>query len=126
MDLPSMDDYLMGREKKYPLTPEILANAKKTLQVTQDLLIAFKEYRRISSGYRPAAINQQFKDAAPHSNHITCQACDLEDIDGRLNQFLKDNPQLMESLGIWCERRRGGWQHIQIVPPKSQRRWFYP
>jgi hypothetical protein len=126
MDLPGLDDYLMGREKLYPLTPLLMENAEKTLRAVQDLLISFGQYRRISSGYRPKEINSHVREAKPGSHHITCQAADLEDIDGKLNQFCKLNPETLKNLGLYCEERRGGWQHVQIVPPPSGKRWFFP
>jgi hypothetical protein len=126
MDLPSMDDYLMGRQIQYPISEELELNAKKTLAAVQDLLMAFGSYRRITSGYRPKPINDRIEGAAPHSKHITCQACDLEDIDQKLYLFCKDNGLLLKALGLWCEERRGGWLHVQIVPPPSGKRWFNP
>ncbi len=126
MDLPDMNDFLMGREKEYPLSGELLFNARKTLEKVQELLSHFGEYRRISSGYRPPAINAQVANAKKDSKHQTCQACDLEDIDGKLNQYCKDNETLLEILCLWCEERQGGWQHIQTIPPRSGKRWFNP
>jgi hypothetical protein len=41
-----------------------------------------------------------------------------------------EHPELLESIGLWCEERQGNWQHLQCLPFGSykpgQTRWFNP
>lgn len=124
----TVNDYLMGRELKYPVTFEIMLNAIETVDKVNKLLEEFKQDRAVTSGYRPAAINSTVKNAAPNSKHMTCQACDLEDKDGKLDKFCMENQDVLARIGLWLEHPSStiGWCHVQIVPPKSGNRVFYP
>lgn len=116
----------MGRTTLDQLSSELQANAQLTVTRANDLLAHFGSYRSCTSGYRSKADQMRINPSAIHSNHLTCSAVDLEDEDGKLNKFCKDNQNLLETIGLWCEERQGNWQHIQIVPPKSGHRFFFP
>jgi LAS superfamily LD-carboxypeptidase LdcB len=51
-----------------------------------------------------------------HSKHLVGLAVDIADSDGSLNQWCKDNVELLRDIGIWLENRQGGWQHFQVAP----------
>jgi hypothetical protein len=56
------------------------------------------------------------------------QAVDIEDNDGLLDAFCKQNIGLLEQLELWLEDDAAtpSWCHIQCVPPRSGRRFFIP
>jgi hypothetical protein len=121
-------DYLMGREVEYPITPEMALDAEDLVSRVNRVLHEFGEDRVVTSGYRPPKINAQVHGAAPKSNHTICRACDLEDKDGRLDQFCLDNLALLEEIGLWLESpiHTDSWCHVQKVPPHSGNRVFLP
>lgn len=124
----TLPQYLVGRDKAYPLTEELLTNARETVAKANDLLLLFGEDRAVTSGYRPPAVNAKTPGAAKRSKHMTCQAIDLEDADGDLDEWCMNNQQRLVELGLWQEHPAAtkGWCHLQIVPPKSGNRVYYP
>ena len=124
----TMRDYLMGRDLKYTLTPDLEGNAEETVAKINELLPAFGENRKVRSGWRPPEINQATPNAAPKSKHMTCEACDLDDPEGDLDEWAMANPDVLQQIGLWQEHPAStkSWAHFQIVPPKSGNRVFYP
>ena len=126
----TLPDYLMGREILNPgeLTPEIMENAAETVRRANKLLTEFGEERKVSSGWRPAAINAATPGAALKSKHMTGQAIDLADPEGDLDEWCMDHPEVLENIGLFQEHPSAtkNWCHVQIVPPKSGKRIFYP
>jgi hypothetical protein len=128
-----LSDYYMGRDVAYAseLTDTLRANAQITVDRVNALLAKFGAEREVTSGWRPALVNATTPGAAQHSKHMTCQACDLEDHDGNLDDWALDNP-ILDLIGLWQEfpGSTKGWFHCQIVPYASwvpgKRRWFYP
>lgn len=134
-------DYLMNRDQLYPneLTTEILKNIEQTCRKVNSLLavmeaegVSLEIHPQtlciISSGWRPPQINGQMKGAAPKSKHMTGEAVDLYDPEGSLDQFCLEKQDSLASLGLWMEHPLAtkGWCHLQIVPPRSGARVFYP
>ena len=121
----TLDQYLMGR--KEGLTPDLLKNAQDTINKVNRLLQLFGSTRKVTSGYRPAAINAAV-GGAKRSKHMLCKACDLEDRDGKLDAWCYDNQPKLAEIGLWLEHPSAtpGWCHIQTVPPKSGVRVFRP
>lgn len=121
----TVDDYLMGR--KAGLTFELLANAIDTVEKVNLLLDAFGSDRKITSGYRPPAVNAAV-GGARKSNHMLCKACDLEDRDEQLDTWCMYNLKKLEEIGLWLEHPSAtkGWCHVQTVPPRSKNRIFKP
>jgi hypothetical protein len=122
----TVDDYLMNR--KSGLTFELLENAIDTVEKVNKLLDVFGSQRKVTSGYRPASVNAAIPNAAKKSNHMLCKACDLEDVDGKLDKWCMDNLHVLTEIGLWLEHPSATktWCHIQTVPPKSGKRVFYP
>lgn len=121
----TVDDYLMNR--KDGLTFELLSNAMDTVEKVNLLLEAFGEHRRVTSGYRPAYVNEKV-GGAKRSNHMLCKACDLADVGGKLDQWCMDNQDKLSEIGLWLEHPSAtvGWCHVQTVPPRSGNRVFKP
>ncbi len=130
----TLDDYWMGRDKKYPLTPEIVHNAKDLLHRVNLLLSVYYQLNpdadkvTVSSGWRPPEVNRKVPNAAPRSHHMTGRAIDLRDPEGELDEFFFERQDLLGQYGLWLEHpsatRR--WAHVQSVPPRSGKRVFYP
>lgn len=123
-------DYFMGRDYQYPteITADVIRAAAETVARANKLLEAFGEDRKINSGWRPKAINSSTPGAAQFSKHMTAEAIDLADPHGDLDQFCLDFPQVLEDIGLWQEHPAAtkGWCHVQITPPRSGNRVFYP
>jgi hypothetical protein len=123
-------DYYMGRDKlhRQELTRELRANARETLRRVNRLLRRAGLMCRISSGWRPTAINARVPGAAQGSKHLSCHAVDLEDRDGRIDAWCMANLAVLEELRLWLEHPDAtpGWCHLQTLPPRSGRRVFYP
>jgi hypothetical protein len=59
---------------------------------------------------------------------MTCQACDLYDPEGDIDEWALARPEVLARIGLWQEHPSAtkGWAHFQIIPPKSGNRVFYP
>lgn len=123
-------DYYMGRDRPYraELTRELRANARETVRRVNRLLRHAGLMRKVTSGWRPAAINAAVPGAAPGSRHLSCLAVDLEDGDGALDAWCMAHPEVLEEIGLWLEHPDAtpGWCHLQTQPPRSGRRVFHP
>lgn len=136
MGVITLADYWMGRDKTHAaeLTTEIVSNAQQTVERANLLLSRYKaatgdaEIRKVNSGWRPSAVNSQTTNAAPRSKHLLGQAVDLSDPEGDLDEWCLASPEVLQGIGLWQEHPSAtkGWCHLQIVPPKSGNRVFYP
>jgi len=139
----TMRDYWMGRDAKFQALfgTEIQANGMRTVALANELLeiaaaadvfptMSSSGFGVVNSGWRPAAINADTPGAARGSKHITAQAIDIDDDGGELdNWLLTDAGQAaLIKIGLWHEHPAStkGWAHLQIIPPGSGNRTFYP
>lgn len=127
----TLADYYMGRDQLYPdeLTDALRADAAETVRRVNRLLEKAKiEKPRVSSGWRPLAVNAKTQGAAKKSHHTLCRACDLADPKGDIGHWCLTNLKALEAIGLWLEHpsKTPTWCHLQIVPPKSGRRVFMP
>jgi hypothetical protein len=132
----TLTDYFMGRDRQYPdeLTDDIKKNATETVARANLLLSSYKamtkdeEIRKVNSGWRPSGVNSATLGAAPRSKHMLGQAIDISDPEGDLDEWCMDNPDILQSIGLWLEHPSAtkSWCHVQVVPPKSGKRVFYP
>lgn len=127
----TLEQYFGGHENSSAaaeLTDEKRANAATTVARANMLLDRFGEERTVNSGWRPAAYNAMVPNAALRSKHITCEAIDLFDPEGDLDSWCMDNKAVLAEIGLWLEHPAStkGWCHVQIVPPKSGNRVFFP
>lgn len=120
----------MGRDRDHAdeLTDDMRANASETVGKANALLERFGQERKVRSGWRPAAVNAATPNAAPRSKHMTCEAIDLDDPEGDLDEWALENPEVLQEIGLWQEHPSAtkSWAHFQIVPPRSGNRVFYP
>jgi hypothetical protein len=133
--------YYMGRDRTYgaELTGAYKISAGITIDRINALLLAAEadgivlhlhpvNKTLLSSGWRPAAVNKATPGAAIFSKHTTCQAGDVYDPVGDLDEWALARPQLLEKLELWQEHPSAtkGWAHFQTVAPRSGNRVFYP
>jgi uncharacterized protein YcbK (DUF882 family) len=125
----TLDDYLMGRDKKFPndFNDDILKNAKSIVAKASEVLSAFGEKRKVTSGWRPPTINKM-NNGAPKSQHMYGNAIDIEDGDGRLKKWCVTNIERLVELGLYMESPTAtpSWVHLQQVAPRSGNRIFVP
>lgn len=126
--------YLKGRERKFSaeFTPELSSNTDKIIARASELLSRFGEDRAVTSGWRPKSINSATPGASPTSQHIYCNAIDIEDSKKTLGQWCIVNIEVLVELGLYMEslltthNSDNPWVHLQDVPPKSGSRIFIP
>lgn len=123
-------DYYMGRDRlhRQELTRELRANARETLRRVNNLLRCAGMMCKVTSGWRPTAINAAVPGAARNSKHLFCIAVDLEDRNGALDAWCMAHLDTLEELGLWLEHPDAtpGWCHLQTQPPRSGSRVFNP
>lgn len=116
--------------RDFPVTAEIKANLETLLCKVNIIRAAYGKPMLVSSGLRDQALQQSLissgRSNAPKSKHLTGQAVDFVDSDGKLTSWCKEHPAVLEKAGLWCEEGTVGWVHVQSVPPKSGKRWFLP
>jgi hypothetical protein len=130
----TLQDYLMGRDKIEQPSEVLLRNAEETIYRANLLLSRYyqanpdAERVKVTSGYRPAVVNAKTLGAAPRSKHLTCEAVDLSDPEGELDEWCEANIKVLQDIGLWMESPGAtkGWTHLQIIGPKSGKRVFYP
>lgn len=117
-------DYLMGRDAQFPneLTPEILLNINILLEKVNALLWDLKiTEAKVSSGWRPAAVNANVANAAKKSHHMTGKAVDvLDDKNQSLANKIIMQPELLKKYELWLEDpvhtkgKNTNWVHLDI------------
>lgn len=137
-------EYFGGYRELYPLRlgPEIERQAFMTVELANKLLaqaatfgvaltrVSPRTRSLVTSGWRSPEINAATPGAAVNSRHMTGQAIDLYDPDADLDNWLMtgEGQAALVALGLWLEHPSAtkGWCHLQTVPPRSQKRVFYP
>ena len=121
--------------KKFKTDSTIDANLLVLLERINKIRTAWGKPMSVTSGLRDLADHKRiyhergiFDDKIPmHSQHLLGAAVDIDDPDGSLFNWCKDNVQLLEQVGLWCEEKDDQHRvHFQIFPPKSGHRFFYP
>lgn len=125
MRLITVQEYLMGRATLDDLTFDQASNMHGIVSVANQVLMDFGEFRKVNSGYRRPEDNAAI-GGAKKSAHMTCEAVDLEDKDGRLKAFLTE--EKLKHYGLYMESPDfcPSWAHIQTRATKSGARVFKP
>lgn len=122
----------MGRDATHAeeLTDAINRNAQVTVDKANRLLerAGRSDVDKVSSGWRPASVNDATANAARSSRHLTAEAVDLPDADRTLAEWCVDNLDVLGEIGLWMEDPRWTptWVHVQTVPPGSGKLVFIP
>lgn len=114
-------EVLMGRDKEYPLTKELEANLAVLLEKLNKFRQKYAKPMLVSSGYRPGKYNKA-AGGAKSSCHLTCEACDFKDSDGKLKEFIKKNPKVLEECDLYMEAPEDTptWVHLQTRATKNR------
>lgn len=109
----------MNRDKEFPLSPELEKNLEKLLIAVNKLRSAYGKPMYVSSGYRPGKYNKA-AGGANRSSHLTCEAVDFKDADGKLKAWI--TVKMLEDCGLYMEwpADTPTWMHVQIRPTKSR------
>lgn len=111
----SRDEILMGREKEYPLTEEMLSNLSTLLVRMNKLRLLYGKMMLVSSGYRPGHYNVD-AGGAKNSCHLDCRAVDIHDRDGLLKEWILNHEEVLDECDLWMEdpKRTKTWAHFDI------------
>ena len=124
----TLDEYFMGRDLAYmdELTGAIRVNAHDLVERVNRLLGLYGSTPPVNSGWRPKAVNDATPGAAKNSRHLTGQAVDLQDRDGKLKAWCMAHLDDLDRIGLWMEDGRDTrtWCHLQNVAPWSGVRIF--
>lgn len=112
----------------YELTPEIKANIEVLLERINKIRDAYGKPMVVTSGLRSQHDQEMINPSASKSKHLIGAACDVEDKDGKLRDWILLHLDLMEQIGFWFEAfdHTVGWVHFQMLPPGSGKRIFIP
>lgn len=129
------DQYLMGRDKDYPLTEELKTNTDRLLIVIESFFsdLNYSKPLVVSSGYRPEAINSAI-GGAKKSAHSQCLAVDiLDDKSQNLANLVKSRPDLLRKYNLFMENPMNtigkwtNWVHLDLYNrPDRPSRIFNP
>lgn len=114
-------EYLKGREKAAPLTPEMESNMKILLEKINLLRHKCGIPFTVTSGYRPANVNAS-AGGAKKSAHLTCEAIDIADSTKRLKDWILMNVDVLEELDLYMEDpdKTATWVHLQTRRTKNR------
>jgi uncharacterized protein YcbK (DUF882 family) len=126
----SKQELTMGREKQFAAdyTKEIDANLNVLLDKLNTIREKYGKPMVVSSGWRPKSVNDVTANAAKTSKHLVGLAADILDKDCKLWNWVMQNLQLIQDLGLYLEDKRHtpNWVHFGIGAPKSGKRIFKP
>lgn len=117
----TLEKYLMGRDKEYPLNEELLRNAADLIGRVNYLLGRLNIEASVSSGYRPGHFNT-LANGATKSAHVTCQAVDLKDPHGKIGTLLVMRKEMLEKCGLWLENPQ---YTKKLLPDQSIVHWVH-
>jgi uncharacterized protein YcbK (DUF882 family) len=129
-----MEELLKGK-KLADLPQEHQENLAILLEKMNKIRDLWGKPMTVTSGYRSLEDHLRIyaeKGITDHSKipmkskHLYGQACDVFDPDLSMTKWLKDNPNILIDLDLYCEQGNKNWTHYQIVPPSSKSRWFLP
>lgn len=114
-------EYLMGRDKEFPLDMLQASNMADLLSRINHLIASLKIATRVSSGYRPSAINKKI-GGAKMSTHTVCAGIDLHDPNGEIGKMLRANTKILEEYGLFLENPdfTKGWVHLDTKTRKNR------
>lgn len=113
----SRDDILMGRQRDYPTNSIIEDNLHKLLICLNMFQMECGLPMKVTSGYRPGTYNTKAV-GAKNSAHLVCEACDFDDRDHALKDYISKDPEILERCGLYMENpsRTQTWIHLQSRP----------
>lgn len=126
-DILTSDGKYKERKAEALLSKEIVASAIDLADRVTRLLTQYGSRPGVSSGFRTASANAG-AGGARRSSHMSGQAVDLIDPDGKLDAWCMANLKLLERAGLYLEHPDSTktWCHLQTRRPGSGNRVFRP
>lgn len=126
----TLKEYLMGRDKDFPIDMNQARNAAELLSRVNYLFGGLNLKATVSSGYRPSSINKTI-GGAKLSTHTVCAGIDLADPFGKIGLLLSKRTDLLQECGLWLENplytikhNQDGskvyWVHLDIKERKNR------
>lgn len=126
----TLKEYLMGREKDFPIDQKMAMNAADLLSRVNYLFGRLNLKAAVSSGYRPSSINKTI-GGAKLSTHTVCAGIDLVDPFGKIGILLSKRTDLLQEFGLWLENplytikthqdgTKVHWVHLDIKERKNR------
>lgn len=111
----TLQEILMNRANFDELSEEIQANGKLLLESLNKFRTEYGHPMIVTSGLRLPEDNAA-ANGSPTSAHMTLQACDFKDIDGKLFEFIKADPAVLDRCDLYMENPgwTKNWIHLQI------------
>ena len=135
----TINELLNNKYKLEDQSPEIQKNLTILLEKVNKIRDAYGKPMTVTSGLRTMEDHLRIyeskgitdtKKIPMKSHHLYGEACDISDPFLKLTKWLKDNPQILEQVDMYCEEGNSNWVHFQIVPFGSYKpggtRWFKP
>ena len=126
----TLKEYLMNRDKDFPLDMQQARNAADLLSRVNYLFGRLNLKATVSSGYRPSSINKTI-GGAKLSTHTVCAGIDLIDPFGKIGILLTKRTELLQEIGLWLENplytikhnqdgSKTHWIHLDIKERKNR------
>ncbi len=111
----------MGRIRESELSPSNKSNMDELLIRINMLMDDIQHKPVVTSGYRTEAINKQI-GGSTRSAHLTCEAIDLADTNGKLAYLLLGNQHYLVENQLWMESpdKTPGWVHLDTRVRKNR------
>jgi uncharacterized protein YcbK (DUF882 family) len=133
----SLKELLNNKYQFITLPKEHQENLKILLEKINQVRLLYGKPMIVTSGYRSmedhlriyAAKGITDKSKIPmQSKHLIGAACDIADPKKELQTWILNNLPKIEAIGLWMEdfNYTPNWVHFQILPPKSNKRFFIP
>jgi hypothetical protein len=121
----TIEELLMKRAKFEDLSEELQKNCSDLIVKLNKFRAAYGKPMYVSSGYRPADINKKIGGGSK-SAHMSLEACDFADADGKIFEFIKANPDILEQCGLYLEDPQYSPSWIHLQSRKASKRVFLP
>lgn len=115
----------MNRDKDFPLDMLQSRNMANLLSRVNFLFARLEIDARVSSGYRPSAINKKI-GGAKMSTHTVCAGVDIHDSDGSIAKTLKQNIPLLKEVGLYLENPEYTKKWVHLDTKQRQNTVFNP
>lgn len=129
-EIIDLENYITGsgkykdRLQSNELTKEVKDNAVVLLNKVNRLLKKLGiTSAKVSSGFRPSAVNAATKGSAKRSLHMIGKAVDIEDPKHELYKKIEEKPELLKEEGLWMEHKDNAptWCHLDDSTSRTDR-----
>jgi hypothetical protein len=109
-------------------TKEQIENMTGLAGLVTQLEQSFGKPFQVTSGLRTPQLQMQINPSIKKSAHLTGEAVDVSDSDGKIYDFCISNVDILIRLGLYLESRTytPRWAHITCRAPASGNRFFIP